>query len=721
MASTTTTTTVEPSNPTPDTEDQKNATEVTEPMSERACDIKKTLQTKQQVTAVLLKPDGESEEIKYDSSSKSANELLRGRPTIIGELADAQIIIARAMNQLTCGEPNKHTLPSPFASMQFNGNYLLFRVDAEGNTVDLTLKEYTDYAEKHKADVAKPADVLDSTFIKSQRPTSTANSRLSLLYLRSEFDKKVRAAHPDLDESKIAAIIDEELQQLIDTLVFKASTPMTDPDYKPEEDGKSDNVAETSEELSMGASQTQEDTAVQATAESEAEPSEGDWRSQLKDALELVRERGRRDGMKLAEKISSTLYEVNGVDPSLSELADVFRKIQNEFAYEAQEDLADSSDNGTAYYLRNKNAKSGEEMQGADLVEYATRIVGEDLISRARSAIAISKGRGYEPSEEELRDTVLGFAVKMANSFTLHPDDAEANGDGCSDEDPDYNPNNAKDLQYAAEDAVDDMDVRSAAPTTMSKSATKRSRRGKSETYSVYFGEPRTGKKSVTEIVAAFIGAHGRQPNALEKERLRNFVAMQAATETIELATEAAMGKSKKASASKSVTRSPSKVLVTPIKEKKASKAKGFTVYFDKQNPKAEQIAVKWFERFQDRRPTELELHGIRSFTKADSDTLKELVFAVEDEKAVSDDIDSKQETIEMDADAQTTDEVSVSSVVTKKKSTAYNLDFEAGDEQMAIKWFERFNQRKPDAAEMRRITQFVEEDHAEQETIDVD
>merc|ERR1711902_372703 len=107
----------------------------------------------------------------------------------------------------------------------------------------------------------------------------------------------------------------------------------------------------------------------------------------------------------------------------------------------------------------------------------------------------------------------------------------------------------------------------------------------------------------------------------------------------------------------------------------KASKAKGFTVYFDKQNPKAEQIAVKWFERFQDRRPTELELHGIRSFTKADSDTLKELVFAVEDEKAVSDDIDSKQETIEMDADAdadaQTTDEVSVSSVVTKKKSTA--------------------------------------------------
>merc|ERR1719507_2219547 len=82
--------------------------------------------------------------------------------------------------------------------------------------------------------------------------------------------------------------------------------------------------------------------------------------------------------------------------------------------------------------------------QGADLVEYATRIVGEDLLSRARSAIAIGKGRGYEPSEQELKETVLGFAVKMAEGFKLDADDVEANGDGHSDEDPDYNPNNVK-------------------------------------------------------------------------------------------------------------------------------------------------------------------------------------------------------------------------------------------------------------------------------------
>jgi len=735
MASTTTTTTVESKQSMPDTEEHKTMS--TEPMSERACDIKKALQTKHEVMAVLLKPNGESEEIKYDASSTAANSLLNGRPTIMGELDEVQIVMARALNQSSCGEPNTHTLPAPFGSLHFNGNYLLFRVDAEGSTIDLTLKEYTDYAETHKAEPAKAADLVDSMFIKSQRTPNTANSRLTLLCIRSQMDKKVRTTNPEADETEIAALIDVELQKLVDGLVFKAgASPLTDPDYKPEDEGKDSDVAlDSSEELSMGASQTQGDsTGVQATATMGGASSEGDWRSQLNDALTLVRERGRFDGMKLAEKISSTLYEVNGVDPSLADLADVFRKIQTEFAYEAEDELnddADSSDNGTAFYLRNKGTKGGEELRGADLVEYATRIVGEDLLSRARSAIAIGKGRGYEPTESELRETVLGFATKMAEGFQLDADanDADANGDGHTDEDPDYNPNNQKDRQYAAEDAVDDMDQ--TAPLQMSKSATTRSHRGgRSETYSVYFGEARTGKKSVTEIVAAFVGAHGRRPNALEKERLRNFVAMQAAPETIELATKEAMGSRRMRSKTsrKSTTSSPSKVLVTPIKEKKASKAKGFSVYFEKQNPMAEEMAVKWFHRFNHRTPTDLELHGIRSFTKADNDTFKELVFDVEaDTDNVNDDVDSKQATIDLDADQQrdadeeASEEVSVSSLVTKATSTAYNLDFEGGDEQMAIKWFERFNQRKPDVAEMKKISKFVEEDHVEQETIDVD
>ena len=68
-----------------------------------------------------------------------------------------------------------------------------------------------------------------------------------------------------------------------------------------------------------------------------------DWHSQLNAALPFVRERGRFDGMTLADKFSSTLYELNGVDPSVEEMADLFRNIQTELAYEAQDELVDDS------------------------------------------------------------------------------------------------------------------------------------------------------------------------------------------------------------------------------------------------------------------------------------------------------------------------------------------------------------------------------------------
>ena len=92
-----------------------------------------------------------------------------------------------------------------------------------------------------------------------------------------------------------------------------------------------------------------------------------------------------------------------------------------------------------------------------------------------------------DEDEAELRKTVLNFAVEMAEGFELRrdADDAAANGDGYG------------------EDTMDDMDVRA----STRKSCTARSRR---------------------------IGLLGRESNSLEKERLRNFVAMQAATQAIE-------------------------------------------------------------------------------------------------------------------------------------------------------------------------------------------
>merc|ERR1712217_852904 len=65
----------------------------------------------------------------------------------------------------------------------------------------------------------------------------------------------------------------------------------------------------------------------------------------------------------------------------------------------------------------------------------------------------------------------------------------------------------------------------------------------------------------------------------------------------------------------------PSKVLVSPMTEKKA--AKRFNVYLEDSKlsqQETEEIAVKWFERFNKRKPSEEDLGQIRSFVAKDAD-----------------------------------------------------------------------------------------------------
>merc|ERR1719464_103438 len=109
------------------------------------------------VTAVLLKPCGAAVEIQYDVTLGTTIRLLNGRHEFMGELEDARIVIVRAHDryQSRCGARNQHTLPAPFGGARFNGNYLLFRVDAEGDAVDLSLTDYIAYVAQHPAEPPK--------------------------------------------------------------------------------------------------------------------------------------------------------------------------------------------------------------------------------------------------------------------------------------------------------------------------------------------------------------------------------------------------------------------------------------------------------------------------------------------------------------------------------------------------------------------------------------
>merc|ERR1711997_268395 len=84
-------------------------------------------------------------------------------------------------------------------------------------------------------------------------------------------------------------------------------------------------------------------------------------------------------------------------------------------------------------------------------------------------------------------------------------------------------------------------------------------------------------------------------------------------------------------------------------------------------------------------------------------------------------DIDADDDLKEMESPIAST----TSGVVKKESATKYTLNFdddekrEDGDEERAIKWFKRFNNREPSKEESQQIKQFVKAD--EDEMIDIE
>jgi len=227
---------------------------------------------------------------------------------------------------------------------------------------------------------------------------------------------------------------------------------------------------------------------------------------------------------------------------------------------------------------------------------------------------------------------------------------------------------------------------------------------GGGASWSVYYDET---SGSLENAVKSFVQFHQRQPSNSEVQQIRSFLSLPD-TEKIEEETTALKAQC------------PSKVLVSPVAEKKA--AKRFNVYLEDSKlsqKETEEIAVKWFERFNKRKPSEQDLQQIRLFIAKDVDlTEQQFMIPV---KAL--DFDAE------DDDDVKESEVSVKSVtkkvVTKKTSTGYTLNFEddekrdVGDEEEATKWFKRFNNREPSDGEKQQIKQFVKGD--EEEMIDIE
>merc|ERR1719334_392508 len=138
-------------------------------------------------------------------------------------------------------------------------------------------------------------------------------------------------------DTEISKAVARAIQDSIDRTVSGwTSSPMEDPDYKPEmeECVRTDTIDSTVSVV------TDDEESQQ---EQEQEPDDRSWREQLNDALNHVREIGKLDGQVFAQKVSNTFYELNGEEPSQGQMRAVFSKIKNEFAYEAQQDFTDET------------------------------------------------------------------------------------------------------------------------------------------------------------------------------------------------------------------------------------------------------------------------------------------------------------------------------------------------------------------------------------------
>eukprot|EP00484_Ammonia_sp_Unknown_P018929 CAMPEP_0197027222 /NCGR_PEP_ID=MMETSP1384-20130603/7176_1 /TAXON_ID=29189 /ORGANISM="Ammonia sp." /LENGTH=766 /DNA_ID=CAMNT_0042456035 /DNA_START=115 /DNA_END=2412 /DNA_ORIENTATION=+ len=708
------------------------------PLSARAQKIKDSLKQKSLVKAVLLKADGSAEEIDYDTSSKQANQLVNGRPTIVGELEDLNAVIVRSLSQTADKDLNQHQLPVPFCNKQYYGNYLLYRVDAAGNAVDLSLKQYAQFVEANKKlteNARKNYNPIDNQEIHSQS-SFNSNSRLTLVYLKSEVDKKVRADFKqkngrNANDKEIEDLVNESLDKLVNELAL-SSSKLTDPDYDPKDDDadydmikslkqiylEENGVVLGDNELAGTLSNTRR---ILDNDEGGEMIDDRDWRLQLNDALNYVRERGRLDGRMLAEKISETFYELNGKEPSLNELVEVFRRIRCELAEEAEEDMKE-----TEQALSLPAAMCMRDAEPSEIVDMAFRVVSQDLVNRAKSSFIICKGR--EPTETELKDGVDTLALKMAQKAV--DEFLAKQAASPSNNDPDYDPTNDIDIRLARKDAQEDKLWKSENfNLKMLKSRETHSRSGNATAYNVYFSQthPKRDAINLRKAIRSFKMRNKREPSNTEMQRLKQFMTVDRDTSLIEFQLSVISDGDMESKADNAIQRrrakvmtTPTKVLVTPVNKKKT--AARYNVYFEENKSKLDQtrnerMAIKWFKRFNNREPNKLELAGIKQFTNSDKAELTEVEYEVPVDR------DDEKET-EFDDEVQT--KVKSDSVVEKKSSTKYTLNFdddsarENGDERQALRWFKRFNNRQPTKAEQHKIQQFVRSDRAQPaDTID--
>merc|ERR1711902_353665 len=253
----------------------------------------------------------------------------------------------------------------------------------------------------------------------------------------------------------------------------------------------------------------------------ETSSAESDWRVQLEDALVCVRERGKADGEWLAERIASTFYELNGVEPSLNELRNVFDGIQQDLANEAEEAEESEKSSDAQRLAEQLESQLTANPDPTELVEYSMRIVGMDLVSRAKASFNSISGRN--PSKKELKRSVQKLALKLAEQAIAG---STNKAKSSKVEESDYDPTNIDDQILARIDAVEDEQFDAKNFNLRMLTTSSNAKKGKYEAYDVYFSnfDKETERKNLLKAIDSFKMRNRRSPSNEEIDAIAKFL-----------------------------------------------------------------------------------------------------------------------------------------------------------------------------------------------------
>jgi len=647
-------------------------------LSLRASQMKEYLSRSGLVKAVLLRSDGSSEEISYDGTSVGTRKLLQGRPSIIGEIEDLQVVAVQSMSTFNgmaypmaggvgvCGavsaqnrKQNQHTLPVPLCNNKSHGDLVLFRVDGGGAPSDLTLQEYQQYVDAHKTLTATAVKnySADGEQIQSNSPFS-CSAKMSMKSLRGALETQIVAMAGDDEATKksdaeIEAEVMEGLQKLVDEAVASLSvSPMEDPDYEPEEEGMDESADLEVVGNGLGIEEVDDEL-------------ESPWIEQLKDALNHVRRIGKADGAAFAEMVCSTFYELNGSEPSLNKLTDLYSRIKKDFANEAAEELQfeedcnviAESDNESDDFVEDEDAESdsvGVEIRSdsADdmLMDYdcswqsAVDCEWKDTLDHIRD-IARKDGRslaenacdlfydvnGDEPTLEELTqlwqliqdelaaeaeaeadaeeelDSVSGDYT-AADSMSSSDCESQADGDEVDGDETadDYDPNNAADHLLAQKDAAEDKkhEIENFDEVVLNTPIVTANN---GVSWNMYFNEGDLNEEAesskLVKTLEGFKMMNRREPTPLEVRKMKMFLSVpnDLVDDEDAMKTELAM--------------------------MRTGGGASWSLYYDESGSTQSssgslEKAIKSFVQFHERQPTNSEVQQIRSFLSLESESI---------------------------------------------------------------------------------------------------